>query len=265
MPSFLMCRPDFYGVEYEINPWMSLRRNAVRETARQQWDRLVERLSSFADVKVELVDPQPGLPDMVFTANAGLVTGKRFISSSFRPPQRREESPHYERWFAEREYEVLRLPQDIYFEGEGDALRAGDTWYEGYYFRSDARAHEVLSDLLGQEVLPLRLIDPRYYHLDTCFCPLDEDTAIIYPGAFDDYSLQALRERLPRIIPVEPEEAERFCCNAIVVGKTVITAIGCPNLQANLQRRGYEVHALDFSEYIKAGGAAKCLVLGIGS
>jgi N-dimethylarginine dimethylaminohydrolase len=265
MPRFLMCSPDFYGVEYEINPWMSLRRNAVKETARQQWDRLVRRLTSLPDVKVEFVDPQPGLPDMVFTANAGLVTGKRFITSSFRPPQRREESPHYERWFAERDYEVLRLPDDIYFEGEGDALRAGDTWFEGYYFRSDARAHEVLSDMLGKEVLPLRLIDPRYYHLDTCFCPLDEDTAIVYPGAFDDYSLQALRERLPRIINVEAEEAERFCCNAIVVGRTVITAIGCPDLQTNLRRRGYEVHALDFSEYIKAGGAAKCLVLGVGS
>lgn len=263
MPSFLMCPPDHYGVEYEINPWMSLRRNAVRETAKRQWDRLVEALESLPDVSVEFVRPHPGLPDMVFTANAGIVAGKRFISSRFRPPQRRDESPHYEKWFAGQGYEIAQLPDDVYFEGEGDALRVSDTWYEGYYFRSDARAHRALSELLGQEVLPLRLIDPRYYHLDTCFCPLTSDTAIIYPTAFDDYSLQALRERIPKLIQVESEEAERFCCNAIVIGENVITAFGCPYLQANLKHRDFNVITLDFSEYIKAGGAAKCLVLKI--
>jgi N-dimethylarginine dimethylaminohydrolase len=263
MSSFLMCPPEHYGILYEINPWMSVQRNAIRELAISQWEKLEATLQSLPGVTVELVSPYPGLPDMVFTANAGLAAGRKFISSSFRPPQRREESPHYDQWFAERGYEVIHLPEGVFFEGEGDALRAGDTWYTGYYFRSDARAQESLSEILGGEVLPLKLIDPRYYHLDTCFHPLDADTAIIYPAAFDHYSLRVLHDRFSNIITVSPEEAARFCCNMIVVDNTVITAIGCPILQRNLEDRGYEARALGFSEYIKAGGAAKCLVLEI--
>ncbi|MDO8629397.1 MAG: arginine deiminase-related protein, partial [Phycisphaerales bacterium] len=217
MSRFLMCPPDYYGVEYEINPWMDVRRNAIREPARTQWDALANTLGSLPDVTVDVIAPQPGLPDMVFAANAGIVTGNRFIASRFRPPQRRGETPHYERWFAGRGYQTERLPEGVFFEGEGDVLRSGDTWFVGYYFRSDARAHDHLSGILGQETLPLRLIDPRYYHLDTCFHPLDEETAIVYPEAFDEYSRQVLYDWFPNVIAVSAEEAERFCCNAIVV------------------------------------------------
>ncbi|MDO8684636.1 MAG: arginine deiminase-related protein [Armatimonadota bacterium] len=261
MPRFLMASPDFYGIEYEINPWMDRRRNAISELACSQWTGLVKTLLSLPDMDIELLKPQPGLPDMAFTANAGLVIDRRFISSRFRHRERQGESPHYEKWFANRGYDIIRLPEDVFFEGEGDAILAGDTWFEGYYYRSDARAHEALSEILNAEVLPLRLVDPLFYHLDTCFRPLGSDSAIIYPGAFDEYALRVLRSRFQKRIEVTEEEAKRFCCNAIVVGDTVVTTTGCHGMSAALRVDGYDVRALDLSEFIKAGGAAKCLVL----
>jgi N-dimethylarginine dimethylaminohydrolase len=261
MPSFLMSPPDYYGVEYEINPWMDLHREVSRPLAVSQWKALYDTLLSIKNVRVELVTPRQGLPDMVFTANAGLVTGRKFISSRFRPPERRGETPQYEQWFGEQGYEVVELPKEVFFEGEGDALRSGDTWYEGYYYRSDSQAHAALSEILAREVLPLRLVDPYYYHLDTCFCPLSDQSAVIYPAAFDEYALSTLKSRFSDLIEVSEDEARRFCCNSIPVGETVIMPIGCPMLSGELRSRCYDTRALDFSEFIKAGGAAKCLVL----
>ena len=259
-PWILMCPPDYYGIEYEINPWMSRSRNAVPEVARRQWQSLYDALQSL-DVRVELMDPVPGLPDLVFTANAGLVFRNRFISSRFRHEVRARETPHFDTWFKDHGFEVLHLPDDMFFEGAGDALFCGRALFAGYRIRSDAIAHQQVAKLIGKTVLPLELVDQYYYHLDTCFCPIGPGQAIYYPPAFDEYGREVLRQHIPELIAVTEEEARRFGCNAVVVGTTVVINTGCPKLDRELRRRGFEVVEVELDEFLKAGGSAKCLTL----
>jgi N-dimethylarginine dimethylaminohydrolase len=255
-----MCPPDHYGIEYEINPWMDRRVGSDATESRRQWKALDDALSDLG-VAIELLEPVAGLPDLVFTANAGLVFRGLFLSSRFRFGVRQGETPHFDAWFAAHGFRVEHLPASLYFEGAGDALFCGETLLAGYRFRSDARAHQWVGDRLGVEVLPLELVDPRFYHLDTCFCPLAEGEAIYYPGAFDDYGRSVLRDRIGRLIPVSAEEAVSFSCNAVVVGRTVILNEGTPKLTRSLAEGGYEVRPLRLTEFIKAGGSAKCLTL----
>ena len=170
MRELLLCPPDYYGIEYEINPWMSRARAAESELAKSQWEGLRQTLASL-DSKIELVPPQPKLPDMVFTANAGLTVGKKFIPSNFRYPERAGEAPYFRRWMEEHGYETIWLPDNLYFEGEGDALFSNDTLFCGYKFRSDIQSHRAVGELLRCLVISVELVDPRFYHLDTCFCP----------------------------------------------------------------------------------------------
>ena len=257
-----MCPPDHFGIEYEINPWMNVRVGSDAERSRRQWTALFETLQELG-VVVELIEPVPGLPDLVFTANAGLVYRNLFINSNFRFGVRQGETARFEAWAHRRGLEVVRLPADSYFEGAGDALFCGETLFAGYRFRSDVRSHQWVGERLGVEVLPMELVDPRFYHLDTCFCPLAPDWALYYPGAFDEYGRSVLRDRIPNLIEVAPEEAISFSCNAVVVGKTVVLNQGAPKLADTLEQAGFAVRPLEFSEFIKSGGSAKCLTLRI--
>src|SRR3989454_1722839 len=209
----LMCPPDFYGIEYEINPWMSRSRGSTPDRAHQQWRNLHETLVGLG-VQVELMTPQQGLPDLVFTANAGLVFGRKFYSSRFRHEVRARETPHFDAWFAAHGFEVLHLPEGTYFEGAGDALFCGPPLFAGYRIRSDVRGHQWLGHTLGKQVLPLELINPRFYHLDTCFCPLAPGEAIYYPVAVDVYGRKVLEGNIPRLLAVQESEAARLGCNA---------------------------------------------------
>jgi len=259
-PRILMCPPDYYGIEYEINPWMSREVSADSDESRRQWLGLHDTLRELG-VTIERLDPVPGLPDLVFTANAGLVYRETFISSRFRHGVRQGESPCFERWASEHGFDVVVLPPTSHFEGAGDALFCGEALYAGYRFRSDVRSHHWLGERLGVETLPLELVDPRFYHLDTCFCPLADGEAIYYPGAFDEYGRSVLADRIPGLIEVSAEEAVSFSCNAVVVGRTVVLNDGAPKLASALQGRGYAVRPLRLTEFIKAGGSAKCLTL----
>jgi N-dimethylarginine dimethylaminohydrolase len=260
MRKLLLCPPNYYGIEYEINPWMNRARGADRALATAQWKRLRETLQSL-DCSVEIIEPRPGLPDMVFTANAGLVVGKKFIGSNFRHRERQGESVFFEQWFAERAYEIARLPQPLVFEGEGDALFSDDVLFCGYRFRSDIRSHQWLGDSLKCLAISLELVDERFYHLDTCFCPLGEGRAMWYPAAFDEYGQKAIREHITELIEVPPDEALRFACNAVVIGHDVVLPDGCAKLCHKLSECGHRCHELPMSEFIKAGGACKCLAL----
>jgi N-dimethylarginine dimethylaminohydrolase len=256
----LMCPADFYGIEYEINPWMSRSRGSVPQRAQQQWQRLHDALIGLG-VQVETMTPQPGLPDLVFTANAGLVCGNRFFSSRFRHEVRARETPYFDAWFAAHGFVVEHLPEGMYFEGAGDALFCGRTLFAGYRIRSDVHGHQHLASALDRLVLPLELIDTRFYHLDTCFCPLAPGEAIYYPAAFDAYGQKVLATNIPRLLAVNEAEALRFGCNAVVVGQTVITNTGCEQLGADLRQWGYQTVAVELDEFLKAGGSAKCLTL----
>lgn len=255
-----MCPPDYYGIEYEINPWMSRERQADRDLASEQWEGLVGILAGLG-VEISLLAPVPGLPDLVFTANAALIHQKQAILSHFRHVQRQGEEPLCASWLEQHGFDVVRLAEGRFFEGAGDALFCGETLIAGYRIRSDIHAQQWLGEQLKCEVLPLELVDNHYYHLDTCFCPLAPDEAIWYPGAFDDYGRRALAEKVKTLIPVAEEEAKSFACNAVVVGKHVVTTTGCPNLHHDLAARGYTPHETPLSEFIKAGGSAKCLTL----
>jgi N-dimethylarginine dimethylaminohydrolase len=259
-PHILMCPPDFYGIEYEINPWMNRARQADHPTAVEQW-RALHRHIEAAGAKVSLVEPVKGLPDLVFTANAAMVLGRRAVLSHFRHSQRQGEEPHFRRNLESLGFEVLDVPEQFNFEGAGDALFCGDTLYAGYRMRSDASGHQAIGKLLGVRVLPVELVDARYYHLDTCFCPLAPGEAIWFPPAFDHYGQRAIEEHVPTLIAVEQEEAERFACNAVVIGRRVITNTGCDKLHAALIATGYEPIATPLDEFTKAGGSAKCLTL----
>jgi N-dimethylarginine dimethylaminohydrolase len=260
MPHILMCPPDFYGIEYEINPWMSRSRQADRELAAEQWQGLVVILQGLG-VKVSLLTPQKGLPDLVFTANAALIHKQRAILSHFRHEQRQGEEAICEDWFGANGFAVQRLPVGRFFEGAGDALYCGDTLIAGYRIRSDVHAQQLVGQLTDSRVIPLELVDGHYYHLDTCFCPLAPGKAIYFPGAFDDYGRMALQELVPELIPVAAEEAHSFACNAVVVGTSVVTNTGCPNLHRDLASCGFSPIATPLSEFVKAGGSAKCLTL----
>jgi N-dimethylarginine dimethylaminohydrolase len=257
-----MCPPDYFGIEYEINPWMNVRVGSDHDRSRRQWNALYQAVRDLGAV-VDLIEPVPGLPDLVFTANAGLVYEHLFISSHFRFGVRQGEAAHFEGWAGRQGLEVVRLPEGFYFEGAGDALFCGETLFAGYRFRSDVRSHQWIGERLGVEVLPMELIDPRFYHLDTCFCPLAPGWALYYPGAFDEYGRSVLRDRIPNLIEVAAEEAISFSCNAVVVDKTVVLHEGAPKLAASLGELGFAVRLLEFSEFIKSGGSAKCLTLRI--
>lgn len=255
-----MCPPDFFGIEYEINAWMSRARPADQPLAVTQWNQL-RALLETAGATIELLTPLPGLPDLVFTANAALIHRQTAILARFKHEQRQREQPVDQAWLATHGFTVQAPPTGLFFEGAGDALFCGDTLFAGYRLRSDARGHQLIGAMLGCRVLPLELVDPYYYHLDTCFCPLAPGAAIWFPPAFDDYARRAVAEHVPELIAVEPDEARHFACNAVVVGRNVVTNSGCPRLHAALHERGFTPHETPLSEFVKSGGSAKCLTL----
>ncbi len=259
-PHILMCPPDHFGIHYEINPWMSCHRPFDEELAVEQWHQLRGILISVG-AEVSTLTPVEGLPDLVFTANAALIYHQRAILSNFRHSERQGEEPHFASWLEAHGFEVETLDEDNHFEGAGDALFCGDTLLAGYRIRSHARAHHHIGRLLDARVLPLELVDDYYYHLDTCFCPLAPGVAIYHPGAFDRYGRAALAEAVDELIPVNETEARRFACNAVVVGRHVVTNTGCPELHRELTRRGFTPHEVPLSEFVKSGGSAKCLTL----
>ena len=259
-PRILMCPPDHYGIEYEINPWMNRSLGAVRAVAFAQWNALRDTLVSLG-VAVEVMDPVAGLPDLVFTANAGLVVHDTFLSSRFRHEVRAKESPLFDEWFRTHGFAVEHLPERDYHEGAGDALFCGDTLFAGYRTRSDASSHQWVANRFGVRVLPLELVNPRFYHLDTCFCPLAPGEAIYFPDAFDTYGRRVLESHVPKLHAVPEADAFRFGCNAVVVGKTVVHNSGCPGIAEVLTNAGYKSVEVELDEFLKAGGSAKCLTL----
>jgi ornithine--oxo-acid transaminase len=259
-----MCPPKLYDVNYVINPWMQGNVHASSQArAAEQWQRLYEAVSSIAEV--ELIEPQPGSPDMVFTANAGLERDGTVVISSFFHPERQDEEPHFRTWFHEAGYTILDIPRSTPFEGEGDALFStdGTRLWAGYGPRSLITSHQALRDAWNIEVTPLHLIDPRFYHLDTCFAPLEGGYVMYFPEAFDQASIEQIEAFYPpekRII-VAVEDALRFACNAINVGRTIILNEISRELSTQLESRGFHVVQVALSEFLKAGGAAKCLVM----
>lgn len=261
---FLMCPPEYFDVSYIINPWMHGNvRKIDNALAKRQWRALYDILCDRAAVR--LVLPQPGSPDMVFTANAGLVGGRRFLVSRFRYPERQYEEPYFAEWFADRGYEVALMPREIPFEGAGDALfdRGSKRLWLAHGHRSVLAAREVIGAHFAAGIVALRLVDQRFYHLDTCFCPLEGGTLVYYPQAFDRESQAAIERLVPagRRIAIGEEDALAFACNAVNIGTTLVVNRATAAFVDALGRKGFDVVQTPLSEFMKAGGSAKCLTL----
>ena len=261
---FLMCAPRHFEVAYVINPWME--GNIARGSnpvAASQWKDLLALLRRFAEV--DCISAERGVPDLVFTANAGLVLDRQVLLSAFRHAERRPEEAYFAHWFSTHGYQLLSLPADVYFEGAGDALfdRRLPILWMGHGHRSDVAAADLIARLFDIEVVPLQLVNPHFYHLDTCLCPLDGGALLYYPAAFD----QASQERIAALVPpeqriaVEAGDAAAFACNAVNCGRNVIMNQASDALSRTLAAHGYLLHQTPLSEFMKAGGSAKCLTL----
>jgi N-dimethylarginine dimethylaminohydrolase len=261
----LMCPPRFFDVQYVINPWMEGNlHKASYPLALEQWKQLQEAISEVADVL--LIEPEPGLPDMVFTANGGLVRDGIAALSRFVHVERRREEKHFKAWFEVEGFSVAESDDGITFEGEGDALFTpdGKRLWLGHGWRTDVRSAAWLRSLwVAVEIVPLRLVDPRFYHLDTCFCPLANGDLLYYPAAFDESSRAGIESFYPeeKRIAVAEADALQFACNAVTIGECVFVNAISAELCERLASRGYSVRQVQLSEFLKAGGAAKCLVL----
>ncbi len=261
---FMMCAPDHYDVDYVINPWMEGNiHKSSRDRAVEQWQKLYSILADHATV--DLIQPQKGVPDLVFTANAGLVLEKTAVLSRFFHKERQGEEPYFQQWFEENGFTVHVLPKDLPFEGAGDALldREGRWLWAGYGFRSELDSHAYLAKWLDIEVLSLRLMDERFYHLDTCFCPLTDGYLLYYPPAFDSYSNRRIEMHVPsekRIAVAEPD-AVNFACNAVNIDKLIVMNKASDALKEQLADAGFRIIETPLTEFLKAGGAAKCLTL----
>ena len=265
MKTFLMCEPKYFEVSYVINPWMAANIGKVdKSLATQQWKQLYDTLSRKASIK--LLEPVIGLPDMVFTANAGLVSDKKeVIISSFRHTERQGESQHYKKFFEDANYQVKQISSNIIFEGAGDALfdAQGELWF-GSGPRSDVAAISEISRILQVKVNGLKLTDPRWYHLDTAFCPLTDGFVIAYKKAFSDESVTDIQNKFgDKLIWVSDEDALNFACNAICLDHEVILYRASSELKATLKRYNFRVIEIDISEFMKSGGSCKCMTLEI--
>lgn len=260
LTKLLMCAPTHYDVRYEINPWMKIDHPPQRKKAMVQWLRLKHTLERLG-ANVWTVPQKADNPDMVFTANAGVVSGETFIPSHFRFAERRGEEPAFAAYFKRKGFRVRDVAKGTYFEGEGDLLPYRDMLFGGFRFRSSIAAHERVSRFLNKRLISLDLVQPSFYHLDTCFCPLDERSAFYYPQAFDAYGRQVIKRFVTNPIAVGHEDARAFACNAIRIGRTIVLNKASRRLKGQLAALGYKTVETPTSEFMKAGGSVKCLVL----
>lgn len=270
----LMCAPEHFEVAYRINPWMDpteWRREAarLRLAARCEWKRLQQKLEALGAV-IELVPPVEGLPDLVFTANAAVVLDDVALVSRFRYPQRQPEMAYYERslrelWARGIIAAVRLMPEGVLLEGAGDCVwdPARQMFWTGFGQRSDRTAARVVSETFGIEALPLELVDPRFYHMDTALAPLPHGEVMYVPSAFSTIGLRELKARVPvaQRIPLGATDAATFAANALKLGNNIVVSSCTTALRRRLEGAGYRVHQTSLAAFHKSGGSAFCLTL----
>jgi N-dimethylarginine dimethylaminohydrolase len=259
---YLMCRPEYFEVRYAINPWMRPGEPVDRERALAQWDALRRTYLDLGH-RVDLIDPVPGLPDMVYAANGATVVGGMVLGARFRHRERAAEAVAYRAWFAAAGYPVVE--PEFVNEGEGDLLAVGDIVLAGHGFRTDPRAHAEAAAAFGREVVPLTLVDPRFYHLDTAIAVLDDSTIAWLPAAFTPESQHVVAARFPDAIAADPADAAVLGLNAVSDGRNVVLPAQATGLAAALHERGYTPVPVDLSELLKGGGGPKCCTLEVRS
>lgn len=260
--SVLMCRPEHFTVSYRINPWMHPEHPTDTSRAIAQWERLHR---SYLDLgfDVELIDPLPGLPDMVYAANGGFTVDGIAYGARFRFPERAPEGPAYLDWLRNAGFDA-REPRFVN-EGEGDFLLVGDRILAGWGFRSDPASHDELRGITGREVVSLRLVDPAFYHLDTALAVLSHDggpAGVAYlPTAFDGDSLAVLERLYPDAVHVDATDAAVLGLNSFSDGLNVVIASRAAGFERSLRERGFTPIGVDLSELLLGGGGVKCCTL----
>ncbi len=256
--TYLMCPPEYFTVEYAINPWMNPGDPVDLPLAKRQWERLRSTYVSLGHT-VHIIEAEPGLPDMVFAANGATVIGGNVLGSRFKHPERHPEGAAYMDWFRREGYRVVE--PDHVNEGEGDIVFAGETIIAGYGFRSIRDVSAQAEALFGLPVISVRLVDPRFYHLDTALIVLDENTAAYYPAAFDEAGQAALAARFPELIEAKAADAEMLGLNGLSDGRNVVMPVQAEWLAGEISAAGFTVVPVDMSEFKKAGGGPKCCTL----
>jgi len=257
--TYLMCPPTYFEIDYEINDWMKLSDQVNPDMALEQWQQ-IKTIYEQLGHQVKLIDPIKGLPDMIFTANAGQVIDSKALVARFKYQERQPETKLFESWLQANGYDQVKI-SDAVWEGEGDCLLVGDQLFAGYGFRSDLASHRELAQFFGRSVVSLKLVDPRFYHLDTCFAPLDASTVMYYPAAFDFECRQKLQDSGLTLIEANEADAAGFGLNAVSDGHNVVMSHQAATLARDLQKRGFNPIPVDVSEFKKSGGGVKCVTL----
>jgi N-dimethylarginine dimethylaminohydrolase len=273
-PRFLMCPPHHFAVTYSINPWMEPQAwadggAALNSDAQRQWTGLRQALTA-AGAAIETLEPAPGLPDLVFTANAAIVLDRKVVLARFRHSERQGEEPVFAASFQALKArglidEILHLPADITLEGAGDCIwdSQRNLFWLGSGFRSDAAAGPVVGKYLSVQCLTLKLADSRFYHLDTAFCALPCGSVIYYPAAFTPPALATIHEHIARgdRIALDHADATRFAANAVCLGQSLVLSSCSETLRRELEERGYAVVETPLLAFLRSGGSACCLTL----
>ncbi len=263
MQKILLCPPTYFDIEYAINPWMHIEAKVNREKVLEEFKQL-KQIYSKLGAQFNEIQPTKGLPDQVYTTDMGLPVGKLFIKSNFKYGQRKPEATIGAEYFTSLGYAIYNIPPSISFEGEGDLIKNGDRYFMGWGQRTSYEAEEYLSIALQKEIIPLKLKNPSFFHLDTCFAPLNKDVAIYYPKAFSTDSKQTLAKYFKELIAIEQHDADVFACNLVILDKHIIIHEGLsPELKNKMEQYGFTVHSLDMTEYLKGGGSVKCVSLQI--
>jgi N-dimethylarginine dimethylaminohydrolase len=254
---YLMCRPTYFAVDYAINPWMDPSAPVDTDLAVRQWTALRDTYRALGHT-VEELDPNPGLPDMVFAANGATVIDGVVYGAQFRFPERAAEAPAYLDWFVRAGFQTHEAKEVN--EGEGDLRVVGPYVLAGTGFRTDLAAHAEAQELFGRPVITLNLVDPHYYHLDTALAVLGSTVAYL-PEAFSPGSQRVLRDLFPDAVIAAPADAAVLGLNAVCDGEHVVLPAQATGLAQQLAARGFQPVPVDLSELLKAGGGPKCCTL----
>lgn len=254
----LLCRPSHFTVDYIINPHMKPY-TVDTANALKQWEDLVSIIKSL-EIEVDVIEQKPDVPDMVFATDQGIVRDGAILLANFRYPQRQKERIYYREWFMENGFRLRALSNIFPFEG-GDTLFCGDMLFVGTGFRASVASCEELAQKLEIDVIPLRLIDPFFYHLDMGFLPINKGTAFYYPNAFSKNSQNILKRLIPNLLELSEESVRAYAANSFVSGDDIIISKGIPkSFHKDLNKLEMNIHEVDISEFKKAGGGIHCLI-----
>ena len=254
----LLCRPTHFTVEYVINPHMQPY-SVDPAKALKQWQKLVEILKGLG-IKTDIIEQEPDVPDMVFAADQGIVKDGAILLANFRYRQRQPERIYYREWFRDNGFHLRSLSNIFPFEG-GDTLFFNDMLFVGTSYRASVASCEELANKLEVDAIPLRLVDPHFYHLDMAFLPINKTTAFYYPPAFSESSQNLLDRLVPNLIKLTKEAVSAYAANAFVSGQDIVISSGTPaSFRQELEKLGLTIHEADISEFKKAGGGIHCLI-----